>query len=267
MLAKILRHERENPYVGDGIRPAPVPVEPAFDAFVETFGGTKISALLSNKSALPLNADYFFAKDNVVAELKMLEGSFAGQDGVPLLLNALHEAGVTTAEVWGYFFRGEPLPKGSWHVLNKRFRRYVEDRIKKGRAQLKRSKLDVGNATTKSVLLIANEKIKLIRDDRIFGVICDLMATNYNDAHIDAVIYFSPNVFSFHPGAEREYSSWIPAYRNADDEQLGEFINSLGEAWLKYYTALCGEPNLPILQFPDTREGIETLRGRRRPYT
>ena len=167
-------------------------------------------------------------------------------------------------QLMGYFFRGEPLPKDAWHLVHKRFRRFVEDRVRKGRAQLKRSKKDFGNEATKSILLLANEKIKLLRDDQIFGVICNVMAANYADGHIDAVIYFSPNVFSFHRGAEREYTTWTPTYRDPNDEQLGAFIDRLGEAWLKFYIAQSGDPNLPILQFPDVREGIEALRGRRR---
>jgi hypothetical protein len=263
-MAKIRRHERDHPYTGDGIRPAPVRVEETFDDFVESFGGIKIAKLLPDKSAQPLNADYLFRHDNVVAELKVLEGSFAGSNGIGQLIKGLAQAGVKQADINAYVFRGVPLPPGAWSVVNKRFRRFIEDRIKKGRAQLRRSRADFGDAHTKSVLLLANEKLKLVRDSYIFRTICNVMAHNYTDEHIDAVIYFSPNVFSFFPSAEREYSSWIPIYTDPTDEELGDFINRLGESWLKFYTAKCGQPDLPILQLPDTREGVEGLRGHRR---
>jgi len=112
MMATIRQFERDNPYKGDGVRPDPIPVEPSFDTFVEAFGGAKISSLLSDKSAKPLNADYLFAKDNVIAELKTLEGSFAGQNGVRLLCETLSQAGVATPSIDGLLLSRRAAAKG-----------------------------------------------------------------------------------------------------------------------------------------------------------
>lgn len=264
MLAKVRQYEQAHPYGGDGVRPPPIDVEPAFDTFVEQFGGIKISSLMPSSNARPLNADYLFPADNVVAELKKLEGSFAAPDGARLLSQAFADAGVTESQLSAYIFRREPLPRRAWSLVDKRFRRFLEDRIRKARAQLRRSKIDFGNAHTKSVLLLVNERLTLVKDDYIVGAVCKIMAANYADEHIDAVVYFAPNVYSFQPGAEREYTIWFPSYTDATDKKLGDFINKLGEAWLKYYMDKCGEPEMALLQFPDTAEGIETLRGSRR---
>lgn len=58
-------------------RPQRIPVEPTFDEFVCGFGGSKVLDLLALRADLrgspPLNADYLFPADNVIAELKCLE--------------------------------------------------------------------------------------------------------------------------------------------------------------------------------------------------
>jgi hypothetical protein len=55
-------------------RPAYIAVEPTFDEFVASFGGVKVSTLIEARVELkgvpPLNADYFFAHEKVIAELK-----------------------------------------------------------------------------------------------------------------------------------------------------------------------------------------------------
>ena len=65
-----LKRTKKNP---KSERPDPLPIEQSFDRFVERFGGTKISDLISDQANMPLNADYIFRDHNVVAELKTLE--------------------------------------------------------------------------------------------------------------------------------------------------------------------------------------------------
>ena len=49
-------------------------IEPTFNEFVRTFrSGKAVRELLTNPSNLPLNADYLFPEDKIIAELKCLE--------------------------------------------------------------------------------------------------------------------------------------------------------------------------------------------------
>ena len=175
-------------------RPLPLPVEPMFDAFVEEFGGEKISNLILSKSQMPLNADYVFRDHNVVVELKTLEGVYSGPNAGKSLLQAFIDAGRSPSEFMGFLLRGDDVPERVGKLVNKRIRRALEQRIKHARKQLRQSKAQFGNTNTRSLILIATDQEPLFGHRAMLLNLAKIMSDNYADEHTDGVVYLNPNM-------------------------------------------------------------------------
>ncbi len=235
-------------------RPEPVHVEETFDAFVVEFGGKKISDLISEKAEMPLNADYLFEEHNVIAELKTLEGIYSGPDAYKQLSQAYIDAGCTGSDVMGFFWRGEEIPEAVAKLMRKRVRRSIEQRIKKARKQLKKSKAAFGNSDTHCLILIAMDQQPLFGHQTMLFNLAKIMGDNYSDEHTDGVVYFNPNMPTKFRSDGLELSGWYPFYRDDDvNKKLGQFVNLLGNRWLTFFGNKVGESN-PILELESEEE-------------
>ena len=140
--------------------PTHVEIEPSFDAFVATFrGGQLIRNLITNKRGqMPLKADYLFAADNVVAELKCLEKNpMEASDWPPRLAKAFRTAGHNFSDLMGYLVRGEPMPHAVREKLFHWLRDAIRTVVKGGNRQIRASKRELGKTDAKGVLLVAND--------------------------------------------------------------------------------------------------------------
>lgn len=240
-------------------RPKPLPVETTFDAFVAEFGGKKISDLIENKAQMPLNADYLFEEHNAIAELKTLEGIYSGPNAIKQLTQAYIDAGCPGSDVMGVFFRNDPVPEAASKLMRTRLRRSIEQRIKKARKQLRKSKATFGNDDTKLLILIAMDQQPLFGHQTMLFNLATIMGDNYADEHTDGVVYMNPNIPTKIRPDSMEFSGWYPFYR--DDEvnnELSAFVNLLGNRWLNYYGKRIGETN-PILELDSFDEMMAAL--------
>ncbi|WP_299825332.1 hypothetical protein [uncultured Roseobacter sp.] len=229
-------------------RPEALHVEETFDAFVAGFGGKKISDLIGDKAQMPLNADYLFEEHNIIAELKILEGIYSGPDAIMQLTQAYIDAGLTGSDVMGLLYRGEPMPVAAARLVQKRVRRSIEQRTKRARKQLRRSKKEFGDNETKLLILIAMDQQPLFGHRTMLFNIAKIMGDNYADVHTDGFVYLNPNMPTKIRPDSMEFSGWYPFYRDDNvNNELHEFVNLLGNRWLKYYGEQIGETN-PILE-------------------
>lgn len=242
-------------------RPAALPVEATFDAFVEQFGGEKISNLITLKAQMPLNADYIFREHNVIAELKTLEGIYSGPEAFGSLSQAFIDAGRPPSEIMGFLFRGGDMPERVRDLVRTRTRRALEQRIKYARKQLRQSKALFGNAETGTLILFAMDKEPLFGHRTMLLNLTKLMGDNYADEYTDGVVYLNPNVPTKVRVDGMEFSGWYPFYRNDQtNNKLSEFVDLLGNRWLNYYGEQIGQMN-PILELDSPEEMLHVLRG------
>lgn len=242
-------------------RPEAIPVEATFDNFIADFGGRKISDLIAQKAQMPLNADYIFEEQNVIAELKTLEGIYSGPDAFKQLMQAYIDSGCTSSDVMGLLLSGEEVPDAAATLMKKRIRRSIEQRIKRARKQLRKSKETFGNRDTRCLILVAMDQEPFFGHKTMLLNLAKIMGDNYTDEHTDGVIYFNPNTPTQMRPDGLELSSWIPFYR--DDEvnlQLSKFVNLLGNRWLNYLGGQFGETN-PILELDSPEEMMTGLFG------
>jgi hypothetical protein len=249
-------HRSSNPLP----RPTPIQIEPAFDVFVEQFGGEKISDLIFSKSQMPLNADYFFRQQNVIAELKTLEGVYSGPNGFKALAQAYIDSGCGTdlmSLIWG----SAPMPQRVRDLIGKRLRRAIEQRIKKARKQLRHSKATFGNGATRTLILIAMDQSPLFGHSTMILTLAKMMGDNYSDEFTDGVVYLNPNTPTKMKHDGMEFSGWYPFYRDDGiNSELSGFVNLLGNRWLTYYGNLIGQRH-PILKLDSPDEMLHVLRG------
>jgi hypothetical protein len=243
------------------VRPAPVSVEVTFDAFVEEFGGEKISNLIQSKAQMPLNADYFFRQHNVIAELKTLEGIYSGPDAIRSLSQAFIDAGCSGSDLMGLLWRGEEMPERVRTLVGRRIRRSIEQRIKKARKQLRQSRATFGDANTRTLILIAMDQPPLFGHRTMLLHLAKVMGDNYSDEHTDGIVYLNPNMPTKMKSDGMEFSGWYPLYRDDQiNDGMSEFVNHLGNRWLTFFGKRIGETN-PILKLDSPEEMLAVLRG------
>jgi hypothetical protein len=222
--------------------PKHVDIEPAFNEFVPTFrSGQLIHDLMSNHRDMPLNADYPFSPDNVIAELKCLEKNpMEASDWPPRLAKAFRTTGHNFSDLMGYLVRGEPMPDAVRAKLFHWLRDAIRTVVKGGNRQIRATKHEIMRMDAKGLLLIANDNNYGFGPEAMLDVISDA-AARLDDSHVDAVVYFTPNVFHRHPGSDVAWMIWDPRYRDETDTQLSEFVNDMGRRWHDHLAVVTGD--------------------------
>ena len=233
----------------DATRPKHINIEAVFDEFVLTFrNGRLIRDLMTTPSKMPPNADYLFAADKVIAELKCLEKNpMEASDWRPRLAKAFEATDLDDIE--GRLIRGEPLPDAVRARLFHLLRGAIRNVVKKGNRQIRASKQVLHEEGAKGVLLVANDNNYGFEPETMSAVISDAVAC-LGDSRIDAVVYFTPNVFHRIPGSDVAWIIWEPSYRDETDTGLSEFINDMGRRWhhhLQAITAFVERRELPAI--------------------
>jgi len=223
--------------------PKHIEIEPAFNEFVPTFrSGQLIRDLMSNHRDMPLSADYLFAPDNLIAELKCLEKNpMEAADWPPRLARAFRATGRSFSDLMGYLLRGEPMPDEVRAKLFHWLRDAIRTVVKGGNRQIRASKLELRKIDAKGVLLVANDNNYGFGPETMLAVISDA-AARLDDSHVDAVVYFTPNVFHRQPGSDIAWMVWDPRYRDETDTQLSGFVNDMGRKWHDYLEVATNDP-------------------------
>jgi hypothetical protein len=175
---------------GQNWEPKHIDIEPAFDGFVPTFrGGQLIRDLITKSGKMPLNADYLFAGDNVIAELKCLEKNpMEASDWPPRLAKAFRSTGYSLGDLIRCAARGEPVPDKVKVKLFSWLREAIRSVVKTGNRQIRASKRELCKLNAKGLLLIANDRNYGFGPEMMLGVISDAAAL-LKDSHVDAVVY------------------------------------------------------------------------------
>ena len=187
---------------------------------------------------------------------------FRSPDAIKHLTQAYIDAGCTGSDVMGLLFRNEPVPEAAARLVQKRIRRSIEQRIKQARKQLRKSKQEFGNNNTKLLILIAMDQQPLFGHRTMLFNIAKIMGDNYADVHTDGIVYLNPNMPTKISPDSMEFSGWYPIYRDDDlNDELSDFINLLGNRWLKYYGNQIGETNpvLELASFDEMSAALERL--------
>jgi hypothetical protein len=214
---------------------------------------------------MPLNADYLFVADNVIAELKCLEKHpMEASDWPPRLAKAFVATGNSFDDLIGCLRRGDPMPEEVKSKLFNWLRDSIRSVVKAGNRQIRVSKRELRREGAKGLLLVANDNHYGFGPDEMIAIIGDAAAL-LNESHVDAVVYFTPNVFHRLPGSDVAWIIWDPRYRDDTDAQLSEFVNDMGRKWNSHLEATTGDPVVEWHESPDVRQGMRPVRRLGRP--
>jgi hypothetical protein len=259
---KVEAYEERHRITEASKRPARLLVETTFDAFVKEFGGQKISDLIDVRARMPRNADYIFPDHNIIAELKTLEGTFAGPNAARALHQVFIDVGEPATALMAALLGNAEMPPRAKALIRTRLRRGLESRIAEARKQLRQSKVMFGDKNTRSLIIFAMDRDPLFGHQTMLFHLATLMGANYADEHTDGVVYLNPNMPTKVNPEGMEYSGWYPFYRDEHiNAELSDFVNLLGNRWLTYYAKTTGNKN-PILEL-ETFEDMAFVLGNR----
>jgi len=214
-------------------KPKFINVEGEFTKFVLGFRGGK--KLVDATGPIPngfLNADYYFAKDEVIIELKCLSEN-AGNPEVESrrIMDSARHLGFTPFHVLRLMMSGNPeLQKILRHAHAKKIRTVVEA-IKKANKQIRASKLILERPNARGLIALANDNNYGLTPSEAMSAVVKAF-NNISDCHCDCVVYFTPNVLH-DIGDKVAYNLWIPLY-NVGSEIFSTFVNEFGTAWGDY---------------------------------
>jgi hypothetical protein len=247
--------------------PRHIEIEPTFARFVPTFrGGRFVSDLIAKSGPMPLNADYFFPADNVVAELKCLEKNpTEAADWPDRIMRAFEAAGGSSFEGVASVVRGAPVPDEVAAKLFGWLRDAIRGSVKVGNRQIRATKQALGKPDARGVLLIANDNHYGFVPAGMVEVISDAV-TILGESHVDAVVYFTPNVFHRVDNSDVAWILWVPGYAKGADASIQEFVNALGRKWHDFVEATTGDPYVARreLDIAQTEPFVEAARPVRR---
>ena len=234
-------------------RPPVIPVEESFDKFVYQLGGKRVSDLLVDSANFQKNADYWFFTPRVILELKCFEkdlfNSEEDAERLVKLQNKWEKQGLTTgSDFIQFLFNVKPLPPECYRDMVSACRRTIESAIRKAKTQLIESRKISGLENAETLILLANDGNYFLQHPQMFSLICNLMATNFADAPISGIVYFTANMPASIRDEDREMLCWFPAYSDTANEDLAHFVNYLGEQWWSFYQSLVEQEFHPAIQ-------------------
>lgn len=214
--------------------PKIIMMERDFSQFVRSFrGGTIVRDLIPDAPLMEPNADYYFAYDNVVAELKCLCTDVSDQEKLnKRFLSACRRLGYSAEQALRIAFREIPLPVDVARVVINQSLNHIRGALRKAGRQISTTKRKLGHIDSLGLVIICNESnVSLTPVQLIHFMSAELRALNHE--HIDGVIYMTANLY--HPvtqdGAMR--SLWLPGYRRANT-RLVDFVDRLGIGWSSF---------------------------------
>lgn len=232
------------------------PVEPVFDEFVRAFGGERVSNLISQKNPAS-NADYFFRKQNILAELKCLTKDSFGPE--------YHRKMEKLTDDWMrrrlLFVIGTvnldirklpPRCRDEWlKVIEEPLKTKV---IVKANEQIRTTKETLDVPEAKGLLFLASDGNHSLQPYDILYFVNRAFRKKKPDGDLQfsslhGICYFSLNMPVKLPGVEAPAIFWCGGPRNASDLEMRTFCDELERSWYEHQCKSAGI-NIPRLEAP-----------------
>jgi hypothetical protein len=235
---------------------APLPVENTWDAFVPGVGGARVTSQVNTSSALE-NADYLFATEQVVVELKEIESSLDTSRRFRKDFDALMRRVLAQDPEWRPSFRGgDTIPPWFYPEYVRLFRPPISRILKKANRQIRSTKLQLGIQNNCGVLILVNDGFTMLPPDWVRALAASLLVDSYSS--IDCLVYSTLNRYIEVRGSDLAHLIWVPTYSDRAPPELQFFVNDLGRRWFNHIEHLLGTFD-GRTETPDT----DALRGSR----
>ncbi len=221
----------------------PIEIEKTWRNFIKKFGGSVVEELIPPPREFP-NADFIIEDKQVVLELKEITTEFARSNEFNKSIQSLNKKLIKHDQRFMYsmYIKGVGYPQ--WYlneyneILKKRIEEPIKRILKKANTQIKETKKHFNYSNNKGVLLIVNDGFTDIRVEAMMALQGKILSHLYSS--IDCCVYLTINSYIDIPNNPTPSLLWAPLYSNKADAELQEFINKLGDEWLKYLEELTG---------------------------
>jgi hypothetical protein len=222
----------------------PVAIEESFSDFVRHFGGTVVTDMLG-PSPNHLNADYYFAAQGVIAELKCLEDDKREDAQLQAKVQALFDKWMADRTIPMYYgdtvrIESKSLPATCQHALLEVYKAPIQRRVLKANKQIKATAERLGLQKYQGLLLIANDGNYAIEADAVMYLVWRVLGRSFQN--ITNVVYFTVNMPATHPSIPKPCLVMARVQRNHLTCIDPMFIQDLTSGWIKYLETLLGQP-------------------------
>lgn len=209
-----------------------------FDSFVYSAGGQRITDLITDPPDFS-NADYYFDRDEVIVEFKILKTEFAStpthlQKFERLFAEWLADGRLTNEVCLGL----KPPPEAFVRAHMSIIREQIEGITKKANRQIKETKARLDLNDSQGLLLVLNDGFYQANPNLTLALIGDPLRRQMRS--IDAYVLLNLRRKVHIPGDPWGRFFWLPTYRNSENVKLSKFVNDLGASWFRYLEELSG---------------------------
>lgn len=259
----------------DKIRPFFSDVEALFSEYVEFYGGHIVEKLKENKTDRP-NADFYFEKPEVVAELKVFtKDIFSEKEDSERFLNLFNKwisnGYIKNEEVLDIIFRRKSLPEKCRMELVEKASKTIERAIHKANKQIKETKKTLNKNDAYGAIFIINDGNYFFSNIGFIQVISNVLKRKFVESSFDVIVYLTINQNTWKEGSDLDHSIWVPIYTKVDEQgetivsdEFHSFINNFGEVLGNdFLTMKTSYPLQELRQISDFDKGIEEINKHR----
>ncbi len=242
------------------MNPPYLDVEPFFDEIVDRAGGYRVDSLIPWNRNFE-NADYYFEREGVFAELKILQHDPDEDDRLRKRLVSLYQEHAKAGRVppissTQKFARSELLPlEARWQLLQP-LKRRLQTPVKTAAKQLKETKKAFNRINDIGLLILVNEGSALFRPSHVFYFLHHLFRGGYTS--IDQIIYCSVNVAATVPGIPDGARIWLSATVQGRRSASDTFLKLLQSCWGSVLEQKLGF-RLPTVKFDNDRNNLDEV--------
>ncbi len=173
-----------------------IDIRSSFNDFVEAFGGI-VSDKTEQKPHQPLNADYIFKGDSVIAELKCMEEDLEEKEEfiakrTALIHKWVKDGLVTPEQVAVPTIYTKDLPDQCDEDLKKLYGAPIKAHLKKANRQIRQSKIEYDMPEAKGLLLLANDGNHSLEAKNVLYILIRLLNSPTQFPFINTILYFTP---------------------------------------------------------------------------
>lgn len=218
---------------------APLPVESTWREFVRKIGGKVVEDLVPEPRNFE-NADFLFADEQVVAELKVVETEFSSSDAFFAKFDQLMSRVVEEDPSWRLeLFGGSGVyPKWFYPEFVRIFRPPISRILKKANRQIRDTKSHFKITNRSGVLIFVNDGFTSLGPEPIRALACSLLKDSYSS--IDCFLYLTVNRYVEFPDSDTPRLLWAPVYSDRAADSLVDFIDNFGRSWFNNLQTIIG---------------------------
>lgn len=177
-----------------------------------------------------LNADFFFPCNNIIGELKIINSNHLEKVSY-YLLESFKKYGYNENEAIK-LYKENKIPAEVSNKYVQKITRTFEESLSKANKQIKSTKNIIGNEETLGVVFLANNKNQA-HSPKEMVIYIKRVLSKLDDNNIDAVLYFTPNVYFPYHENKGIYTINIPIYKNQNNRITG-FTEGIINLWGNY---------------------------------